>query len=297
MRWFKHFTDNHRGRSVQYLMDEMGHSGLCYFILMEMCAEKLERPSSSADEQKINGGLSADDCEFIFHRRVVESALRLRRAAVERLLGSCQTSNLFSYKIEGEFIKIKMPILLDLLDYDSKRSRSRRANVASGSRLDTYTDKDTDTEPQTETESESEKELDYCEKLFEKSPEPKKPKKRAPASVDPKASALVAHYCESFKSRHLVNPSVSRADSGILKNLFEQMGIEKAKDLISAYFQMPDAYVIKAKHPIKLLSYKINEVLVFAETGNFITNSQARQGDVVAGNLMVLQQMNSGGAR
>ena len=274
MRWFKHFTDNHRGRSIQFLLDEMGHSGLCYFILMEMCAEKLERPSGSADERELNGELSADDCEFIFHRRVVESALRLRRAAVERLLSSCQTSNLFTYEIDGEFIKIKMPILLDLLDYDSKRSRSRRANVQTKSRLDTDTDTDTDTDKEKETELETETE--YCEKtiLSEKN---KKTKSRKPSSTgDAKASALVAHYCDEFKFKYSVNPSISRSDAGVLKKLFQDMGLERAKDLIRAYFEIPEPYIVKSKHPIKLLSYKINEVLVYAETGKFISTAQVR---------------------
>ncbi len=290
MRWFKHFTDNHRGRSVQFLMDEMGHSGLCYFILMEMCAEKLERPNNLEGDQQMVGSLTADDCEFIFHRRVVESALRLRRAAVERLLSSCQTSNLFTYNIEGEFIKIKMPILLDLLDYDSKRSRSRRAQVQTKSRIDT----DTDTEPYSETETESEKEPYYCEKLFESGPDPKKTKKKATASVDHKASALVAHYCDEFKFRYSVNPSISRADSGILKKLFQDMGIDRAKDLIRAYFEMPEPYIVKSKHPIKLLSYKINEVLVYAETGSFISTSQVRSAEKAQASNDLLRQIESG---
>ena len=272
MRWFKHFTDNHRGRSVQSLMDEMGHSGLCYFILMEMCAEKLERPNNLADHQQMSGSLTADDCEFIFHRRVVESAVRLRRAAVERLLSCCQTSNLFTYEINGEFIKIKMPILLDLLDYDSKRSRSRRAEVGKKSRIDKDTDKEEETESDTET--------DYSEKSFKTdaaTAKKQKPKKeKTPVAVDNKASALVAHYCDEFKFKYSVNPSISRADAGTLKKLFQDMGLEKAKDLIRAYFEMPEPYIVKSKHPIKLLSYKINEVLVYAETGKFTTTAQVR---------------------
>lgn len=277
MRWFKHFTDNHRGRSVQYLMDELGHSGLCYFIIMEMCAEKLERPNGLETDRKLSGSLSDDDCEFSFHRRVVESALRLRRAAVERLLSCCQTSNLLTYSLDGELIKIKMPILLDLLDYDSKRSRTVRGGISKRSRL--------------ESESESESEKNQKHTFAKKDIVRKKTGKLAAVPADSKAQALIAHYCQCFKLLHKVNPSVSKSDSGVLINLFGEMGSEKAKDLISAYFEMPDAYVKKSKHPIKLLSYKINEVLVFAETGKFHTQTQAHQADHMASNAMLLKQI------
>ena len=82
MKWFKHFTDNHRGRSVQRLMDKMGHSGLAYYILMELCAEKLEKHSENP--------LVDSDCEFSFHPRVVENALRMKRKSTKNLLETCQ---------------------------------------------------------------------------------------------------------------------------------------------------------------------------------------------------------------
>lgn len=138
MKWFKHFSDNHRGQSVQHLLDEMGHAGPCgYYFLVEMCAEKLDRLDDS--------DLSNEDCKFRFHRRVVESALRLRSTAVTRLLNAGSTCNLFSYNIDGDYIEIKMPILLDLLEYDQKKSRQRRAKITTKKRLDKETDTEQDT--------------------------------------------------------------------------------------------------------------------------------------------------------
>lgn len=287
MRWFKHFTDNHRGRSVQDLLDNLGHTGLCYFLLMEICAEKLEKTPDRTLEDA--------DCSFRFHQRVVRQNLRISPAKLERLLGVCQANGLLSFQFIGNELEIKMPMLLELLDYDSKKSRQRRASVAPGSRLDTYTDKDTDTEPHTDTESETEKESEYCEKMFEQSPNAeKKAKKKSPSAVDNKASALVAHYCDEFKFRYKVNPSISRADSGVLKKLFQDMGLDRAKELIRAYFEMPEPYIIKSKHPIKLLSYKINEVLVFAETGAFISTSQVRSAEKAQASNDLLRQIESG---
>lgn len=143
MRWFKHFTDNHRGQSIQALMDEHGHAGpCCYWILVELCAEKLER--------KLDGNPTEDDCVFTFHRRAIEWPMRLRSSAVDRLLSSCQLCNLVTFKKKGEFYEIKMPILLDLLDYDSKRSRSRRVQVAAGSRLESESESESDTDIESE---------------------------------------------------------------------------------------------------------------------------------------------------
>lgn len=128
MKWFKHFTDNHRGRSIQRLMDEMGHAGLAYYILMEMCAEKLERHS---DNQ-----LADSDCIFSFHRAVIQNGLRMKWKSARRVLGISQECNLLKFSESENEVRIEMPILLDLLDYDSKKSRQRRAQVTPESRLE-----------------------------------------------------------------------------------------------------------------------------------------------------------------
>ena len=129
MRWFKHFTDNHRGRSMQALMDELGHLGPCsYYFLVEMCAEKLE--------QKSDRNLEEADCLFCFHQRIVRQNLRISPVNLRRLLDICQTFGLFSFEIDGSSLKISMPILLDLFEYDQKKSRQRRAKIAPESRLE-----------------------------------------------------------------------------------------------------------------------------------------------------------------
>lgn len=139
MRWFKHFTDNHRGKSMQTLFDKMGHTGIAsYYILMEMCAEKLEKPHE--------GMVDETSCQFEFTQRIVRQNLRISLGKVREMLDICQGFDLLSYNIDGESVKIKMPILLDLLDYDSKKSRQRRASVAPEQRLDTYVDTEADTE-------------------------------------------------------------------------------------------------------------------------------------------------------
>lgn len=123
MRWFKHFTDNHRGKSVQYLLDELGYFGPFFKdTILEMCAEKLHQ----FDDRE----LTEEDCRFEFHRRVVESATRAKQSTVSRALVLGQSANFWKFETDGEYFKIFAPILLDLLDYDSKKSRARRAKIA-----------------------------------------------------------------------------------------------------------------------------------------------------------------------
>lgn len=129
MRWFKHFSDNHRGKSMQTLFDEMGHLGMSsWYILMEMCTEKLEK--------KWDKKLEDSDCLFEFHQRVVRRNLRISPTNLGRLLDICQSFGLLSFRIVGDIIEIKMPILLDLLESDQKKSRRCSVRIAPESRLE-----------------------------------------------------------------------------------------------------------------------------------------------------------------
>lgn len=116
MRWFKHFTDNHRGLSIQRLLDEMGHAGLAYYIIMEMCAEKLEKGP--------DGSTGLDDCIFVFNRKLIQNQTRLKSFRIDLLLTLCSESNLLRWEPVGNDIKIEMPILLELLEKNfSKRPK------------------------------------------------------------------------------------------------------------------------------------------------------------------------------
>lgn len=119
MDWFKHYADMGEGRSINNLMDEMGHTGLCFFLIQEMCAKKLDlKPHEVGTEA---------DCRFNFHTRVVRERLRLTQAKVERLLSLAQANGLLSYAVAGSSLQIDMPILLDLREKDTRNARNRRA--------------------------------------------------------------------------------------------------------------------------------------------------------------------------
>ena len=145
MKWFKHYSDMHGGRTVGNLLEEMGHTGLCFFLLQEICAEKLEK--------KVDETLTDADCLFSFLTRNVRQTLRISQVNLARLLAICKANGQLDYKFVGNELEISMPILLDLLDSDSKNSRTRRANAAKQSRLE----EDKELELNKEVEKEKEK--------------------------------------------------------------------------------------------------------------------------------------------
>lgn len=123
MKFFKHFTDATRGNSMQYLFEKMGHVGIaCYWILVEMCAEKLDKKASEE--------FTESHCNFSFHEKILRQNLRLSRVKLEIFLGfSSDISLLFFKKIESIYV-IEMPKLLESLDRDSKRARTERVSTA-----------------------------------------------------------------------------------------------------------------------------------------------------------------------
>ena len=141
MQWFKHVTDNHRGQSVQGLLDAMGYFGpFFYYLMYELCAEKLD--------QKSKIPVTLEDCNFEFHHRIVCSASRAKLPTVRRALDAGQSCGLWTYFCDGSVIKISVPILLELLDRDMKNARKVRAKHAQDTRLDKdkELDKDIDIE-------------------------------------------------------------------------------------------------------------------------------------------------------
>ena len=128
MIYFKHYTDSHRGRSIQTLLDRHGHSGLIYWTIVEMCAEKLYGKELDV--------LREDDCVFSFHKGHFQSILRMKWFKIELVLSTSQECNLFSWECSGNEIIIKMPKLLEYLDYDQKRPRNKSATSVSSARLE-----------------------------------------------------------------------------------------------------------------------------------------------------------------
>lgn len=104
---------------------------------MELCAEKLER---------LDRELTESDCVFTFNRVHFQSVLRLKRSGCDSVLVWLSEWNWIQFSTDQNEITIKMPMLLDLLDYDSKKSRTRRAPIAHEKRLESESDIESESE-------------------------------------------------------------------------------------------------------------------------------------------------------
>lgn len=124
MKFFKHFTDAHRGSSLKILHKKCGMAGIGrYWTLVELCAEKMEKERSEEyNESHTN---------FQFEKSYLASSLgyaNLKQASsyLQALaeLGLCSVSD------TGELWSCSMPKLLECIDRDSKRARPGRASDA-----------------------------------------------------------------------------------------------------------------------------------------------------------------------
>lgn len=129
MKWFKHYSDNYRGRSVASFHRNFGHTGVSwYFLFTEICTEKLEK-ERGAGNAEASPTLS-------FDKVFVESALRGTYAKITRWLRHGVVLGLWTYK-ETEFdLNVRYPILLELLHTDLTKTRSRREHDKSVTRLE-----------------------------------------------------------------------------------------------------------------------------------------------------------------
>lgn len=94
-----------------------------------------------------------------------------------------------------------------------------------------------------------------------------------------KTKSFIARYCENFKARYQSNPEIGKKEAGIAKRISERFTEEKICLYLDAYFEMPDSWLIKSKHPLAAFESRINEITVFANSGKFTTSKQARDLD------------------
>lgn len=114
------------------------------------------------------------------------------------------------------------------------------------------------------------------------------------SNLQKKANAFIVRYCENFKFKYGSSPEIQGKESGIAKRVTKNIGLDKINLYLDAYFQLPDAYVVKAKHPVYLFEAKLNEITVFANSGKFTTLKQAHQADESASNMILLEKVRRG---
>lgn len=103
-----------------------------------------------------------------------------------------------------------------------------------------------------------------------------------------KTQFLIATYCDQFRQRWGMNPEILPKHAGIARRLAEPFSKAKIERLLEGYFQLPDADLFRNRHPLESIEYKINQIVVFIESGKFTTRLQARQADEAATTNLLL---------
>lgn len=111
---------------------------------------------------------------------------------------------------------------------------------------------------------------------------------------DSKPQAFLAGYCRRFKLKYGDNPEILGKDAGIATRVTKAWGKDKIELYLDAFFAMPDAWLVKTKHPIAAFETKINEIVVFAKSGEFTTIRQAQQADTAVAVSSQIQRIREG---
>jgi hypothetical protein len=124
LKFFKHFTDAHRGKSLRLLQKKFGFAGKGrYWDLVELCAEKLEK--ERADE------FTLEHCVFEFEKTSLMRSLGYPNLTLaSRYLDALVSLGLVSLDDLGDTWLVSMPKLLESLDRDTRRPRPVRVRAA-----------------------------------------------------------------------------------------------------------------------------------------------------------------------
>jgi len=257
-------------------MDELGHTGLCFFLLQEMCTEKLDGSGANLEESAAT---------FQFHDRIVRQNLRISPVNLRRLLGACAANGLLSFQFTGNTLEIKMPILLNLLDRDQKKARSERGRSAEKARLDKERDKERDKDKERE---------EGCAEIRATAPKVPKRKPKLKASAPEGTNLLIGHYSNLWSAKYKAQTPITGKSVGCFKTLVKDHGLEKATRFVDAFLQMNDQWFVTKRHDIATLLININAVAQFAETGRMFTKREINDLDRMTTNQETLRALEAG---
>lgn len=114
------------------------------------------------------------------------------------------------------------------------------------------------------------------------------------SSKQTKAGAFIVGYKNRFFFAYGSKANVEGKDAGIAKRVAERLSFEEIEIYLEAFFQMPDAELKKKKHPVFLFENKINEIAVFAQSGEFTTMREAQMADNAISISSQLQRIRDG---
>lgn len=134
MKFFKHFTDAHRGKSLQLLMRKHGPKMVgIYWMLVEICAEKMEKETEEE--------FSLEHTNFEFEVGYLRNTLQAHQfKTLEMYLQCLSDVGLMSARCSEDTVSISMPKLLECLDRDTNRARPERAKIKNKNKIKNISD-------------------------------------------------------------------------------------------------------------------------------------------------------------
>jgi hypothetical protein len=97
-----------------------------------------------------------------------------------------------------------------------------------------------------------------------------------PAAESP---SVIKLYCDLWKARYKSqrSPDIRGKTAGQLNGLAKDLGLDRARVLITAYLQMPDEWFVTKTHDVSTLLSNLAKVALFADSGRMITRSDIKQ--------------------
>lgn len=99
------------------------------------------------------------------------------------------------------------------------------------------------------------------------------------AAALPTAKTVIGFYYDTWREVHGTGAPRHSSNAGILARITKENGPERTLHLLRAYFAMPDPWVKKTAHDLKVFSTKLNEIAKFADSGQFVTMTAVRKAD------------------
>ncbi len=262
MKFFKHFSDAHSGKSLQALKRKHGMAGIGrYWTLLELCASKMEKLR--------NEEITEAHCHFEFDKTFLMQALGYHNhTTLLSYLGDGSVIGLWLVDDESMIVRCCIPKLLECMDRDYRRTRPVRGSA-------------------TPKELDIEEDIEIKKKVKKKNPVGKPPAPdvlefdSVPQKLPEKTNGVIASYCDAWRLRYNSgsSPTIMPQHAKAVKTFVAQIGIKKATEMIEAYFKMPDTWFITKRHDIPTFMNNLNAITQFMETGAMVTKGQLKDLD------------------
>lgn len=97
------------------------------------------------------------------------------------------------------------------------------------------------------------------------------------APAKPALVNVVSFFCDHWKAKNGVNPDIRGKEAGQLTKLAKDLGIDRACQIIKAYFSMPDPYFIKRGYDVSTMIMSLAAIKQFEANGKVVTKKVVEQ--------------------